>query len=66
MVRGRGMMRGRSMIGGRAMVWFGVDSSALILDISYETSFMISMVGDYLNTSIRQGNSKILKFKTKD
>ena len=53
----RGMMRGWSMVGGRGMVGFWVDSYTFILDISYETTLMISMIGDNLNTTIWQGNS---------
>ena len=55
MVGGRGI--GGRGIWGRGMVGLGVNSNTLILDISYETTLMISMVGDYLNTTIGQGNS---------
>ena len=60
MVRCWSMVRGRRIgsrsIWGRRMMGFRVYSSPFIFDISYETSFMVSVVGDYLNTAIRQSN----------
>ena len=44
-------------IGSRAVVRLGIHSSSLVLDISYEATLVICMVGNYLDTTIRQGYS---------
>ena len=44
-------------IGSRAMVRLRIHSSSLVLDISYEATLVICMVGNYLDTTIRQGYS---------
>merc|ERR1719320_2362592 len=51
-------------IGSRAVVRLRIHSSSLVLDISYEASLVVCMVGNYLDTTIRKGYSVLSSHHT--